>query len=188
MKSASIMALVALSGLSQDAFGARDLSAARLPAPCAVPDTYYPFRTCKISKNDAECGKGFNAFATMEQCCSVAFGKEGCNGPSVEDSCWMPGEYYPLRTCNLISNASACALEWGNWPTWKDCCTKGSGAFEQGCTEPEPCFHATDYHPERKCGVTKDQSICLRGWGTFADEESCCEKGAAFSQGCGPVE
>jgi len=47
----------------------RRVATRRLPAPCVVPDSYYPFSTCKVSSSPGECGKGFNAWASFADCC-----------------------------------------------------------------------------------------------------------------------
>ena len=168
--------------------GTRTLQASRLTAPCAITDTYYPFRTCRISKDDTECKLGLNTFATMEECCTTSFGKDGCTDTSSKSGCWVPGEYHPQRSCNMTTDSKQCNVEWGHWATWDECCASdGSGAFPEGCSTEEPCFVPTDFYPQKVCGMAKDQSICKRGWGTFKSMDECCEPGKAFDTGCGPA-
>lgn len=168
--------------------GTRTLQAPRLTAPCAVTDSYYPFKTCKISKDDAQCQLGMNTFATMEECCQKSFGKDGCTDTSSSARCWIPGEYHPQTSCVMSNDSSKCNVEWGHWDTWEDCCASGgTGAFPGGCSTEKPCFTATDFYPEKACGFTSDQSICQRGWGTFKSLEECCAPGNGFTTGCGPA-
>jgi hypothetical protein len=47
----------------------RRVATRRLPAPCAVPDSYYPLRTCRVSSDPRECGKGWNAWGSFAECC-----------------------------------------------------------------------------------------------------------------------
>ena len=47
----------------------RRVATRRLPAPCVVPDSYYPLRTCRVSSDPRECGKGWNAWASFAECC-----------------------------------------------------------------------------------------------------------------------
>lgn len=49
---------------------------------------------------------------------------------------------------------------------------------------PKACYIPTSWEPKRECGVVEDAETCARGWGTFLSEEACCEKGAAFNEGC----
>lgn len=181
----SIALAMTIFTVTTTAQGARTLQAPRLKAPCAVTDTYYPFKTCKVSQDDAECGLGNNSFATMAECCSASFGKEGCTDASSSARCWVPGQYYPQTACKLSTDPEECKVAWGNWQTWAECCASdGSGAFPDGCSAPEPCFVPTEWHPTKACGFTTDESVCLRGWGTFKTEEDCCKPGNGFDTGC----
>lgn len=186
MKTTTLLLLVAGCGIPS-ALG-RDILGNRLPAPCAVPDSYYPYKTCRITNNAGDCGKGYNAYATLAECCapnSGAFGPDGCT-KAVNDGCWVAGSFYPKKKCEKITDVGKCSLDWGHWATYDECCAPG-GAFPEGCSKPDPCYYGAQWYPERKCQKTEDQSICQRGWGAYKDEASCCQPGAAFGQGCGPA-
>jgi hypothetical protein len=170
------------------ASGSRTLQAPRTRAPCAITDTYYPFRTCRISKDDTECQLGLNTFSSMQECCTTSFGKDGCTDSSSNSTCWVAGQYHPQRSCNMTTDVEQCSVKWGHWATWDECCAAdGTGAFPTGCSTEEPCFVATDFYPQQACGLSTDQKICQRGWGTFKSMEECCEPGNAFGTGCGPA-
>ena len=167
--------------------GERKILAGRLEPPCYVPKSYYPFRNCEVTMSAGECGKPYNAFLTEEECCQTVYGNQGCNafkqGEVAKKSCWIPGSYHPLKACVPSSDAKACAVDWGNWNSWEECCQAGN-AFVEGCTAPAPCYYATEYYPNTKCGWTADQGICSRGWGVYESEGECCAPGAEFQDGC----
>ena len=75
---------------------ARKVATRRLPAPCVVPDSYYPLRTCKISSSPQECGRGFNAWPNFNECCRPGQGgafPKGCTDFNKAVECWIPGKY-----------------------------------------------------------------------------------------------
>lgn len=73
----------------------RQVQTRRLQPPCAVPDSWYPLRTCKVSASAAECAKGFNAWPTYSLCCAPGTGAfaNGCTDfdAVAEKGCWIPG-------------------------------------------------------------------------------------------------
>ena len=166
---------------------ARRVSTRRLPAPCVVPDSYYPLRTCKVSSNPQECGRGFNAWSNFVECCRPGQGgafPQGCTDFNKPVQCWVPGAFYPERNCQATTNITRCSYNWGQWASEDECCAPGR-AFVDGCSLPEPCWVGTEWFPTRKCSTTDDRSICTRGWGTYTSEVQCCASGGAFSDGCG---
>lgn len=48
----------------------RQVTTSRTRAPCLVPSTYYPFRTCRVETNPQLCARGFNAWPTIQECCT----------------------------------------------------------------------------------------------------------------------
>jgi len=85
--------------------GARRVSTRRLSAPCVVPDSYYPLRTCRVSSSPQECGKGYNAWATFGECCSPGAGgafPQGCTDFSKEVICYIPGALVTARNTAFI--------------------------------------------------------------------------------------
>ena len=74
----------------------------------------------------------------------------------------------------------------GRWATEAECC-QPARAHSAGCTKAQPCWVASQYFPQRTCGLVQDDSICLRGWGAIETQEECCLPGAAHSEGCGSV-
>lgn len=74
----------------------RQVQTRRLQPPCAVPDSWYPLRTCKVSTSAAECGKGFNAWPTHDLCCASGTGAfaDGCTNFDLvsKKGCWIPGK------------------------------------------------------------------------------------------------
>ncbi|KAH7620906.1 hypothetical protein NADE_003515 [Nannochloris sp. 'desiccata'] len=168
----------------------RRVATRRLPAPCVVPESYYPFRTCKVSSNPRECGKGWNAWASFADCCRPGNGgafPQGCTNFNKQVECYIPSSFYPQRFCQATTNLTRCSFNWGQWPSENECCAPGR-AFPEGCTVPEPCWVGTDWFPKRKCGTTDERSTCTRGWGTYTSERECCAAGAAFTDGCGDVD
>lgn len=72
---------------------------------------------------------------------------------------------------------------WGRWDSEEQCCAPGA-AHSEGCIVPRVCYVPTSWEPKRACGKVEDMETCTRGWGAFLSEEACCEKGAAFNEGC----
>lgn len=167
---------------------ARHVTTRRLPAPCVVPDSYYPLRTCKISSSPAECGRGFNAWATFSECCRPGAGgafPQGCTDFNKQVTCWVPGTFFPERSCQATNNITRCSYNWGQWSSEDECCAPGR-AFPEGCSLPEPCWVGSEWFPERTCSTTDDRAVCHRGWGTFTSEDDCCAPATgAFVEGCG---
>lgn len=164
----------------------RRVQSRRLPAPCVVPDSWYPLRTCRVSSSPQECSRGWNAWATFNECCAPRFGAfpQGCTDFTKEVKCWIPGSFYPDRTCMPTNNITRCSFNWGRWSTEEECCLPGR-AHPAGCTPPQPCWVGAEWFPQRKCATTVDRSICSRGWGTYTSEDDCCAAGGAFTDGCG---
>ncbi|KAI3429365.1 hypothetical protein D9Q98_005460 [Chlorella vulgaris] len=163
----------------------------RLPPPCYVPSSYAPYQTCAVSTDAATCGRGFNAWPSYEQCCAKQRGAigafpTGCTNFSANLTCWTSNEYYPRQTCKQTDDFSVCSRSWGRFASEQACCAAG-GAFQDGCSKPEPCYVATSWFPSRLCGLTEDQAVCLRGWGAYPTEDECCVPGEAHSEGCGAV-
>jgi type II secretory pathway pseudopilin PulG len=74
----------------------RRVATRRLPAPCVVPDSYYPLRTCKVSSDPRECGKGWNAWASFAECCRPGNGgafPRGCTDFNKQVECWIPCKF-----------------------------------------------------------------------------------------------
>ena len=170
--------------------GVRRVTTRRLPAPCVVPDSYYPLRTCRVSSNPQECGRGFNAWATFGECCRPGQGSafpQGCTDFSKNVQCFIPGNFFPERTCQPTNNLTRCSYNWGRWATEAECCAPGR-AFPEGCTVPEPCWAGAEWFPNRRCSSTDDRATCTRGWGTYTSEAECCAAGGAFPEGCGVAD
>jgi hypothetical protein len=71
----------------------RRVATRRLSAPCVVPQSYYPFSTCKVSSDPRECGKGWNAWASFAECCRPGNGgafPQGCTNFNKQVECWIP--------------------------------------------------------------------------------------------------
>lgn len=87
----------------------RRVATRRLPAPCVVPESYYPFRTCKVSSNPRECGKGWNAWASFADCCRPGNGgafPQGCTNFNKQVECYIPCKLTYL--CSIIKYIYPC--------------------------------------------------------------------------------
>jgi hypothetical protein len=166
---------------------ARRVTTRRLPAPCAVPDNYYPLRSCRVSASAVECARGWNAWSTFAECCrpgaNTAF-PQGCTDLNREVECWTPAGFYPTQYCEPTNNLTRCSYNWGQWRSQAECCAPGR-AFPQGCSAPKPCWTAATWTPARTCASTGDLEACSRGWGSWGSEAECCAAGNGFSEGCG---
>jgi len=168
--------------------GARKVATAWLPVPCFVPTSYYPLRTCGVSNLPQDCGRGFNAWSTYEDCCSPASGAfpQGCTDINKPVECWIPDSFYPDRTCKSTNNLTRCSYNWGQWSSQTECCAPGK-AFPQGCSMAQTCWVASQDQNTQACVSTSDIAVCSRSWGTYGTQVDCCLPGNAYIQGCGNV-
>lgn len=93
----------------------------------------------------------------------------------LQPPCVVPDSYYPLRTCAVSTSATACGRGYNAWPTFAECCQRGSrGAFPQGCTDFSrnvTCWIPENFYPDQTCQQSNDISRCSYNWGTWATEQ-----------------
>ncbi|GMH44733.1 hypothetical protein BSKO_12685 [Bryopsis sp. KO-2023] len=137
-------------------------------------------------EDQTKCLQGSNMWGSMEECCRPGngFGK-GCKKlDGTEEKCWIPGIFHPVKEC-IETNGNVCKRGWGVWKSKEKCCEKGN-AFGGGCGKPlpTPCWVRGVHRPVRLCRKEESKAACYRGWGTYATEQKCCSKNAAFKDGC----
>ena len=87
------------------------------PPQPTTQHTLEPLRRCSLNTNATQCGRGFSAWPTKEQCCAVQHGNVGafpggCTDFNTSLSCWAAATYFPSQACALTSNFSVCSRNW----------------------------------------------------------------------------
>lgn len=61
------------------------------PVPCYFVDSYYPERTCTMSKDIAECNRGWGVYGSLEVCCAKGVGfPDGCSKANAVSAASIP--------------------------------------------------------------------------------------------------
>ncbi|KAL6769934.1 hypothetical protein ACKKBG_A32935 [Auxenochlorella protothecoides x Auxenochlorella symbiontica] len=100
-------------------------------AECWVAGTYYPTKTCTVSRNATQCAQNWGQWTSQDDCCAP--GAAFAGGCYKVAPCWAATQWYPKQACSQTDDQSVCQRGWGAYASKVECCSLGH-AFSGGCT------------------------------------------------------